>query len=230
MYHLHLIDPIRWLIRFFFFKVNYKNYKSSSINYWSLEHKPVAFWPIRRSSVAGKQIGAMCGANSNGASSFTNAKSYSYVKKLYFGWTTFFATARSMYGNCSWMWEKSYSPTRIRIWDVSKLKKKKIEELITWKQNKMYAFISTNSYCKTYSSTQWPAVAIQFSLITAPPHRCVLENPKNDVRRTDTCQGHRPNGAFFPPTIRVSGLLTIVGIPQSIYKKQKKNINFITKK
>lgn len=83
---------------------------------------PVAFWPIRRSSVPGKQIGAICGANSNGASNFTSAKSYSYVKKLYFGWTIFFETARSIYGNCSWICEKSYSPTRIRICDVSKLK------------------------------------------------------------------------------------------------------------
>lgn len=39
----------------------------------------------------------------------------------------------------------------------------------------------------THSSTQWPAVAIQFSFNSAPPHRCVLENPKNDVRLTDTC-------------------------------------------
>lgn len=37
-----------------------------------------------------------------------------------------------------------------------------------------------------YSSTQWPAVAIQFSLRMAPPQRCVLEKPKNEVRRTDT--------------------------------------------
>lgn len=64
-----------------------------SLNFHDL---PVAFWPIRRSSVPGKQIGAICGANSNGASNFTSAKSYSYVKKLYFGWTIFFETARSM--------------------------------------------------------------------------------------------------------------------------------------
>lgn len=71
---------------------------------------------------------------------------------------------------------------------------------------------------ESYSSTQWPAVAIQYSLITAPPHRCVLENPKNDVRRTDTCQGHRPNGEFLPPIIRVSGRLTNVGTPHSTTK------------
>lgn len=57
----------------------------------------------------------------------------------------------------------------------------------------------------THSSTQCPAVAIQFSLSTAPPHLWVLEKPKNDVRLTDTCHGHLPNGAAFPPTMRVSG-------------------------
>lgn len=46
---------------------------------------PVALRPIRRSPLAGKQIGAMCGANSRENSKFTKAKSYSYVKKLYFG-------------------------------------------------------------------------------------------------------------------------------------------------
>lgn len=33
----------------------------------------------------------------------------------------------------------------------------------------------------------------------------MLENPKKEVLRTDVCQGYRPNGAFFPPTILVSG-------------------------
>lgn len=33
----------------------------------------------------------------------------------------------------------------------------------------------------------------------------MLEKPKKEVRRTDTCQGHRPNGASLPPTILVSG-------------------------
>lgn len=55
------------------------------------------------------------------------------------------------------------------------------------------------------------------SLITAPPQRCVLENPKNDVLLTDTCHGHLPNGAFLPPTIRVSGRDCIVGIPHSTF-------------
>lgn len=49
------------------------------------------------------------------------AKSYSYVKKLYFGCTIFRATARSTNGYGSWSDEKSYSPTLIRICDVSKL-------------------------------------------------------------------------------------------------------------
>lgn len=172
---------------------------------------PVALRPIRRSSVPGKQIGAIWGANSRGWSNWTRAKSNSYVKKLYFGWTTFRATARSTYGNSSWMWEKSYSPTRIRICDVSKLKHNR---------NFNCYLHSLHHQCNnmfdgwTYSSTQCPAVAIQFSLMIAPPHRWVLENPKNEVLRTDTCQGHRPNGAFLPPTIRVSGL-PIVDIPQS---------------
>lgn len=45
----------------------------------------------------------------------------------------------------------------------------------------------------------------------------MLENPKKDVRRTLTCHGHRPNGAFFPPTILVSGR-AIVGIPHSTFR------------
>ena len=60
-------------------------------------------------------------------------------------------------------------------------------------------------------------MAINHSLITAPPQRCVLEKPKNDVRLTDTCHGHLPNGAFLPPTIRVSGRDCIVGIPHSTF-------------
>lgn len=60
--------------------------------------------------------------------------------------------------------------------------------------------------------------------MTAPPHRCVDEKPKNDVRRTDTCHGHRPNGAFLPPTIRFSGRAIDV-IPQSKAKKKKNKNN-----
>lgn len=60
-------------------------------------------------------------------------------------------------------------------------------------------------------------MAINHSLITAPPQRCVLENPKNEVLLTDTCHGHLPNGAFLPPTILVSGRDCIVGIPHSTF-------------
>lgn len=61
-----------------------------------------------------------------------------------------------------------------------------------------------------------PAVAIKFSFITAPPHRCVLENPKNDVRLTDTCHGYCAQPAFLPPTILTSGRAdAAVEIPQS---------------
>lgn len=67
----------------------------------------------------------------------------------------------------------------------------------------------------TYSSTQCPAVTIHSSLMSAPPQRCVLENPKNDVLRTDTCQGHLPKGAVFPPTILVSGLENMGGVPHA---------------
>lgn len=98
----------------------------------------VAFSPIRRSSEAGRQIGEICGANSNALSSCTRARSYSYVKKLYLGWTTFRATALSTNGSSSWTLEKSYSPTRILIWDVSKLKtKQKQIELIIWSEAKL---------------------------------------------------------------------------------------------
>lgn len=50
-----------------------------------------------------------------------------------------------------------------------------------------FFFLAEGFARATHSSTQWPAVAIQFSLSRAPPHRCVLENPKKDVLRTDTC-------------------------------------------
>lgn len=87
-------------------------------------HLPVALRPMSKSSVAGKHMGAICGANSSGDSNLTSAKSYSYVKKLYFGCTTFFATARSTYGSSSCACEKSYSPTRMRICEVNRLKRK----------------------------------------------------------------------------------------------------------
>lgn len=138
----------------------------------------VAFSPIRRSSEPGKHIGTIWGVYFTGASNRTMAKSYSYVKKLYLGCTIFRATARSTNGYGSWSDEKSYSPTLIRICDVSKL----------WLFYKVINFsnIKIIIIFFTHSSTQWPAVAIQFSFNKAPPHRCVLENPKNDVLRTDT--------------------------------------------
>lgn len=59
---------------------------------------------------------------------------------------------------------------------------------------------------------------MKYSFNTAPPQRCVLENPKNDVRRTDVCHGYRPNGAFFPPTILVSGRASAVETPHSKFR------------
>ena len=58
----------------------------------------VPFSPIKVSSVAGKQMGAMLGWKVIASSKRTRAKSYSYVKKLYFGWTIFFVTPRSING------------------------------------------------------------------------------------------------------------------------------------
>lgn len=182
----------------------------------------VAFMPISRLSVSGRQMGLTCGANSSGCSSLTSARSYSYVKKLYFGCTTFLATPRSMYGSCSCTCEKSYSPTRMRICEISKLKwegeRERGREVI-------WAVLWLHCTATTHSSTQCPAVAIQFSLIKAPPQRWVLEKPKNEVRRTDTCQGQRPKAALLPPTMRVSGRVSI-GTPHSAYSEQKEGISF----
>lgn len=47
----------------------------------------------------------------------------------------------------------------------------------------------------------------------------MLEKPKKLVRRTDTCQGQRPKGAFLPPTILVSGLVWTVGTPHSVERE-----------
>lgn len=82
----------------------------------------VAFSPMRRSSEPGKHMGTICCVYFTGESSRTMAKSYSYVKKLYFGWTIFRTTERSTNGYGSWSVEKSYSPILMRICDVSKLK------------------------------------------------------------------------------------------------------------
>lgn len=97
----------------------------------------------------------------------------------------------------------------MRICDVNKLKA--IEKL----KIVFHIHVTYTKSTNTYSSTQCPAVAIQLSLIIAPPHRWVLEKPKNDVRRTDTCHGHRPNIAFLPPTIRVSGRWPTDDMPHS---------------
>lgn len=46
----------------------------------------------------------------------------------------------------------------------------------------------------------------------------MLEKPKNDVRLTDTCQGHRPKAALLPPTMRVSGRVK-TGTPHSVTER-----------
>lgn len=45
----------------------------------------------------------------------------------------------------------------------------------------------------------------------------MLEKPKKEVLRTDTCQGHRPNDASLPPTILVSGRGNSGGTPHCIF-------------
>lgn len=45
----------------------------------------------------------------------------------------------------------------------------------------------------------------------------MLEKPKNDVLRTDTCQGYRPKGAFLPPTILFSGRARTCDNPHSAF-------------
>lgn len=44
----------------------------------------------------------------------------------------------------------------------------------------------------------------------------MLENPKKEVLRTETCHGHRPKEASFPPTMRVSGRGKSGGTPHSV--------------
>merc|ERR550534_1847214 len=96
--------------------------------------------PISRSSLPGRQIGIMLSANVTLLSARTRARSFSYVKKLYFGWTTFLAAFSSKCWFGSLAEEKSHSPILTRICEIIK------------------------------SSTQWPAVATQYSLTSAPPH------------------------------------------------------------
>lgn len=152
----------------------------------------VAFSPMSRSSEPGKHMGTMCCVYLTGESSRTMARSYSYVKKLYLGCTIFRTTERSTNGYGSWSDEKSYSPILMRICDVSKLRNCPRIRIGTCFSPELsfflfFFFLYFLFVFYTHSSTQWPAVAIQFSLSRAPPHRCVLENPKNDVLRTETC-------------------------------------------
>ena len=51
--------------------------------------------PISWSSLPGRQMGMMLSAKVTLLSVRTRARSFSYVKKLYFGWTTFFAAFNS---------------------------------------------------------------------------------------------------------------------------------------
>lgn len=46
----------------------------------------------------------------------------------------------------------------------------------------------------------------------------MLEKPKKEVLLTETCQGYRPKGAFFPPTILVSGRVTVLDKPHSMLR------------
>lgn len=85
----------------------------------------------------------------------------------------------------------------------------------TWNRNRPGKLRNASAKNYTYSSTQCPAVAIQPSLMMAPPHRWVDEKPKNDVRLTDTCHGHRPKLESLPPMMRVSGLGHIAVTPHS---------------
>ena len=104
------------------------------------------------------------------------------MKKLYFGWTIFSTILRSMWAWGSEVEEKSHSPMRTRTLFRIKLETQKVNSLKSKIQTRY-----------TYSSTQWPAVATHNSLIRAPPHRCVEENPKKDVLRTDTYNGNVKN-------------------------------------
>ena len=96
--------------------------------------------PISRSSLPGKQIGIMLSANVTLLSVRTRARSFSYVKKLYFGWTTFLAafSSKCWFGSLADIFEmsrrsedfheylaeeKSHSPILTRICEIIKLKK-----------------------------------------------------------------------------------------------------------
>ena len=83
------------------------------------------FLPTNRSSFPGKQIGIIFSWKSILLSSLTSARSYSYVKKLYFGWTIFSTTFSSTDPWGSLVDEKSHSPIRTRIFGMTKLMKNK---------------------------------------------------------------------------------------------------------
>lgn len=59
----------------------------------------------------------------------------------------------------------------------------------------------------TYLSTQWAAVIAQFSFNKAAPHLCRYVDVLHCL--SEICQGHRPNDAFEPPTIRGSGYIRL---------------------
>ena len=77
--------------------------------------------PINKSSFAGKQIGMILSWKSIRLSNLSNARSFSYVKKLYFGWTIFLVIFLSMFWRGSLVEEKSHSPIRTRIFATNKL-------------------------------------------------------------------------------------------------------------
>lgn len=170
---------------------------------------------MRRSSVPGKQIGTIWGANSKDDSSWTRAKSNSYVKKLYFGWTTLRITALSTYGNSSWMCEKSYSPTRIRICDVNKLKKSmcrctikfylasiKLEIRIRW-----LFFFSTKNMLNIESGFFMISYG-NFNLKTLNPFPILLQIVAKMLRQNEGwMQGFRVN--YLPTRISITFTLEV---------------------
>ncbi len=59
------------------------------VKFWVLTIFQLSNSPTSRSSFPGRQIGMMFGLNWTFLSIRTRARSFSYVKKLYLGWTTF---------------------------------------------------------------------------------------------------------------------------------------------
>ena len=104
--------------------------------------------PISRSSLPGRQIGIMLSAKVTLLSVRTRARSFSYVKKLYFGWTTFLAafSSKCWFGSLADIFEmsrdsgafhdylaeeKSHSPILTRICEIIKLKKLSSKKVTT---------------------------------------------------------------------------------------------------